>query len=101
MAFRMYLTLGANPYLEVPANISINSSPPRFMTGPPDLNDDKNMGKVPRVYVNTEEIDEECYLMVYTALSATICLLVNGESDLFPLLGAIHKCVLCLRELDI
>ena len=52
------------------------------MTGPPDLNDEKNMGKVPRVYVNTEEIDEECYLIVYTALSATICLLVNGNSIL-------------------
>lgn len=54
----------------------------RFMTGPPDLNDERNMGKLPRVYVNTEEIDEECYLIVYTALSATICLLVNVRSPL-------------------
>lgn len=54
----------------------------KFMTGPPDLNDEKNMGKVPRVYVNTEEIDEECYLIVYTALSATICLLVNVKSPM-------------------
>ncbi|XP_005097300.1 vacuolar fusion protein CCZ1 homolog [Aplysia californica] len=54
----------------------------KFMTGPPDLSDDKNMGKVPRVYVNTEELDEECYLIVYTALSATICLLVNVKSPM-------------------
>ncbi|KAI8797551.1 vacuolar fusion protein CCZ1 [Biomphalaria glabrata] len=54
----------------------------KFMTGPPNLNDDRNMGKLPRVYVNTEEIDEECYLLVYTALSATICLLVNVRSPL-------------------
>ena len=54
----------------------------KFMTGPPDLNDEKNMGKVPRVYVNTEELDEECYLIVYTALSATLCLLVNVNSPM-------------------
>ncbi|XP_059170068.1 vacuolar fusion protein CCZ1 homolog isoform X2 [Physella acuta] len=54
----------------------------KFMTGPPDLNDDHNMGKLPRVFVNTEELDEECYLIVYTALSATICLLVNVRSPL-------------------
>lgn len=54
----------------------------KFMTGPPDLNNDKNMGKLPRVFVNTNEIDEECYLIVYTALSATICLLVNVRSPL-------------------
>ncbi|CAG5132726.1 unnamed protein product [Candidula unifasciata] len=54
----------------------------KFMTGPPDLSNDRNMGKLPRVFVNTEEIDEECYLMVYTALSATICMLVNVKSPL-------------------
>ncbi|KAH9487946.1 vacuolar fusion protein ccz1 [Bulinus truncatus] len=54
----------------------------KFMTGPANLNDDRNMGKLPSICEYRREIDEECYLIVYTALSATICLLVNGKSSL-------------------
>lgn len=84
-----YLTASLFPtYLEMELQGGHARQPPgvghygKFMTGPPDLTDDKNMGKVPRVYVNTEEMDEECYLIVYTALSATICLLVNVKSPM-------------------
>ena len=52
----------------------------RFITGPPSLSDPSNLGKVPRVYINTHVEDEECYLLVYRALSATVCLLVDGKS---------------------
>ena len=85
-----YLTASLFPtYLEQELHGAHNSRPAasaghygKFMTGPPDLDDEKNMGKVPRVYVNTEELDEECYLIVYTALSATLCLLVNVKSPM-------------------
>ena len=50
----------------------------RFLTGPPDLEDEKSMGKLPRVFVSTETDNEECYLLVYRAMSATICMLING-----------------------
>lgn len=50
----------------------------RFLTGPPDLTDERSMGKLPRVFVSTETDNEEFYLLVYRAMSATICLLVNG-----------------------
>uniref|UniRef100_A0A0B7A1T9 CCZ1/INTU/HSP4 first Longin domain-containing protein n=1 Tax=Arion vulgaris TaxID=1028688 RepID=A0A0B7A1T9_9EUPU len=54
----------------------------RFITGPPDLNDDENMGKIPRVFVNTDEVDEECYLVVYVAMGAAICMLVKVNNSL-------------------
>lgn len=53
----------------------------RFLTGPTDLSDDKSMGKLPRVFVNTETENEECYLLVYRAMSATICMLINGKNN--------------------
>ena len=39
------------------------------------------MGKVPHVYLNTEEDNEECYLLVYRALSASVCMFINGMSQ--------------------
>ena len=51
----------------------------RFITGPPNLSDDTNLGKVPRVYVNTDTTYEDCHLVVYKALSANVCLLVDGK----------------------
>ena len=43
------------------------------------MSDENNMGKVPRVYINTEEDNEECFLLVYRALSASICLLLKSK----------------------
>lgn len=53
-----------------------------FLTGPQDLSDDKSMGKLPRVFVNTEEDNEECYLLVYRAMSATMCMLISVKCAL-------------------
>ena len=49
----------------------------RFVTGPPNMQDETKMGKVPRLYINTEVENEECLLLVYRALSASVCLLIN------------------------
>lgn len=58
----------------------------KFITGPPDIKDESNMGKVPHVYLNTEEDNEECYLLVYRALSASVCMFINVNTSLtFPL----------------
>lgn len=54
----------------------------KFVTGPPNMNDDSNLGKIPRVYINTEEDNEECFLLVYRALSASICLLLKTTTVL-------------------
>ncbi|XP_025082631.1 vacuolar fusion protein CCZ1 homolog [Pomacea canaliculata] len=54
----------------------------KFLTGPPDLTDERSMGKLPRVFVSTETDNEEFYLLVYRAMSATICLLVNVKCPL-------------------
>ncbi|KAL5018025.1 hypothetical protein ScPMuIL_003747 [Solemya velum] len=64
----------------------------KFITGPPSLKDETNLGKIPRVFINTEEENEECHLLVYRALSASVCLLVNASTtltfDLFKKLDA-------------
>lgn len=49
----------------------------KFITGPPDIKDESKMGKIPIVYVNTEKENEQCHLLVYRALNASVCLLVN------------------------
>ncbi|CAH1794456.1 unnamed protein product [Owenia fusiformis] len=54
----------------------------RYINGPPNMSDSSNLGKVPRVYINTESTCEECHLVVYRALSATVCLLVDASYPL-------------------
>ena len=51
----------------------------RYITGPSNVNDEQNPGKVPRVFINTDVQIEECNLIVYKALSASVCLLVDGK----------------------
>ncbi len=53
----------------------------RFVTGPPNMKNEDNLGKVPRVFLNTDSQSEACHLVVYKALSATVCLFIEG---LFP-----------------
>ena len=48
------------------------------------MQDDGNMGKIPRVYINTEEDNEECFLLVYRALGASICLLMKSKQSSNP-----------------
>lgn len=54
----------------------------KYVTGPPNLSDQKNFGKIPRVFINTNRQDEECHLLVYRALSANLCMLVDGGFQL-------------------
>ena len=42
------------------------------------MKDESNLGKVPRVYLCTDIQTEECHLVVYKALSATVCLFIDG-----------------------
>ena len=51
----------------------------RFITGPPDIKNEQNLGKIPRVYINTDVENEECYLLVYRAHNASVCILINGR----------------------
>ncbi|XP_062573305.1 vacuolar fusion protein CCZ1 homolog [Saccostrea cucullata] len=52
----------------------------KFVTGPPDMQDEKNMGKIPRVYINTETPNEECYLLVYRAHNASVCMFLQAST---------------------
>nr|KAG5710418.1 hypothetical protein BaRGS_022236 [Batillaria attramentaria] len=73
----LYLTTSLFPSYNLQEHQG-GSQPRRFMTGPPDLSDDKAIGKLPRVFVSTDTENEECYLLVYRAMSATICMLINA-----------------------
>ena len=43
------------------------------------MKNEDNLGKVPRVFLNTDIQTEECHLVVYKALSATVCLFIEGK----------------------
>ncbi|XP_063445038.1 vacuolar fusion protein CCZ1 homolog [Mytilus trossulus] len=87
-----YLTTSLFPtHLEQELLGSTTTSPARvqgsvhygkFITGPPDIKDDQNIGKIPRVYLNTSEENEECYLLVYRAHNASVCMLINVSTAL-------------------
>ncbi|CAC5425400.1 Vacuolar fusion protein CCZ1 homolog B,Vacuolar fusion protein CCZ1 homolog [Mytilus coruscus] len=87
-----YLTTSLFPtHLEQELLGSTTTSPARvqgsvhygkFITGPPDIKDDKSIGKIPRVYLNTSEENEECYLLVYRAHNASVCMLINVSTTL-------------------
>lgn len=48
----------------------------RFVTGPSSANDVK---KLPKVFINYATKPTALYLIVYRALSATVCLLVDSK----------------------
>ncbi|XP_063221463.1 vacuolar fusion protein CCZ1 homolog isoform X2 [Bacillus rossius redtenbacheri] len=55
----------------------------RFVSGPSNLQDSAgSMGKIPKVYVNNSTGPEMYHLIVYRALSATLCMFVDGTSPL-------------------
>lgn len=55
----------------------------RFVTGPPNLQDASgNIGKVPKVHINNDMTPELYHLVVYRALSATVCLFIEGSLHL-------------------
>ncbi|XP_006814751.2 vacuolar fusion protein CCZ1 homolog [Saccoglossus kowalevskii] len=52
----------------------------KYVTGPPNLSDPSNCGRIPHIYVNTDSKYEELNLIVYRALSATVCLMVETSN---------------------
>lgn len=50
----------------------------RFITGPSNLKLAQTVGKVPKVYLFANGESQEFYLVVYRALSATVCLFIKG-----------------------
>ncbi|KAL3878000.1 hypothetical protein ACJMK2_035641 [Sinanodonta woodiana] len=66
--------------ISVPGNSGIHFG--KYITGPPNIKDETNLGKIPRVYINTKVDNEDCHLLVYRALNATVCLLLNSNITL-------------------
>lgn len=54
----------------------------RFITGPSNLKLAKTVGKVPKVYLFSSGKPEEYYLVVYRALSASVCLFIKNDTEL-------------------
>lgn len=54
----------------------------KYITGPPNIRDEGNLGKIPLVYMNTEVENEECHLLVYRAHNATVCMLIHVSVQL-------------------
>ncbi|XP_071964708.1 vacuolar fusion protein CCZ1 homolog isoform X2 [Antedon mediterranea] len=52
----------------------------KYVTGPPDLSDAQNLGKIPKIHVNSNTEQTALHLVVYRALSATVCLMVEADS---------------------
>lgn len=67
----------------------------RFILGPPDLQNEKNLGRISRVHLaGCDQEMEECFLVVYRALGALMCLLIQGDQQLdFDLFQKIDKFV--------
>ncbi|KAL4239339.1 vacuolar fusion protein ccz1 [Mactra antiquata] len=71
-------TMGRNLSMPNVGNVHFG----KFITGPPNIQNETNMGKIPRLYINTEYENEECFLLVYRAMSASVCLLLNSSSTI-------------------
>ncbi|XP_071874696.1 vacuolar fusion protein CCZ1 isoform X1 [Bombus fervidus] len=54
----------------------------KFVTGPSSINEPSLIGKSPKVYINYSTKPVSLYLVVYRALSATICLFVDSKTSL-------------------
>lgn len=54
----------------------------RFITGPSNLKNAKTIGKVPKIYLYGDKESSIYHLVVYRALSASICLFVKGDGEL-------------------
>uniref|UniRef100_A0A8C2JV28 CCZ1 homolog, vacuolar protein trafficking and biogenesis associated n=1 Tax=Cyprinus carpio TaxID=7962 RepID=A0A8C2JV28_CYPCA len=54
----------------------------RFLTGPANLKDPDAKFRFPRIFVNTEDSYEELHLIVYKAMTAAVCFMVNAAVDL-------------------
>ncbi|XP_072399139.1 vacuolar fusion protein CCZ1 homolog [Diabrotica undecimpunctata] len=54
----------------------------RFIIGPSNVKLAKTVGKIPKVYLFASGKTEEFHLVVYRALSATVCLFIKGDAEL-------------------
>ncbi|XP_076651897.1 vacuolar fusion protein CCZ1 isoform X1 [Halictus rubicundus] len=54
----------------------------KFVTGPSNINEPNLIGKSPTVFINYSTKPISLYLVVYRALSATICLFVDSKTSL-------------------
>ncbi|XP_050315800.1 vacuolar fusion protein CCZ1 homolog [Anthonomus grandis grandis] len=54
----------------------------RFITGPTNLKQAKTTGKIPKIYFYSDAGVKEYHLVVYRALSATVCLFIEGQIEL-------------------
>ncbi|ELT94377.1 hypothetical protein CAPTEDRAFT_170709 [Capitella teleta] len=85
-----YLTTGLFPSyneseLQGPQSKSANTAHHgKFILGPPNLKDETNVGKIPRIYLirRASAESEECLLAVYRALNASVCLIMDGHTSL-------------------
>lgn len=51
----------------------------RFITGIPLKPEDTKPSRIPKVYINTEGVLQDYHLLVYRALSVTVCALIKGN----------------------
>ncbi|XP_030788075.1 vacuolar fusion protein CCZ1 homolog B isoform X2 [Rhinopithecus roxellana] len=65
---------------EMPGNLQHYG---RFLTGPLNLNDPDAKCRFPKIFVNTDDTYEELHLIVYKAMSAAVCFMIDGGSVTF------------------
>lgn len=61
---------------EMPGNLQHYG---RFLTGPYDLSDPEVKFRFPKIFVNTDDAYEELHLIVYKAMSAVVCFMVDAS----------------------
>ncbi|MEE6498310.1 hypothetical protein FKM82_003040 [Ascaphus truei] len=61
---------------EMPGNLQHYG---RFLTGPLNLNDPEAKFRFPKIFVNTEDTYEELHLIVYKAMSASVCFMIDDS----------------------
>ncbi|KAJ6659785.1 hypothetical protein lerEdw1_018501 [Lerista edwardsae] len=63
-------------HAEIPGNLQHYG---RFLTGPLNLNDPEAKCRFPKIFVNTENAYEELHLIVYKAMSAAVCFMIDAS----------------------
>lgn len=53
----------------------------RFASGPSNLQG-TDVGKIPKVFLKNDANLEVCHLVIYRALSATVCLFIDSKSSI-------------------
>ncbi|XP_029432713.1 vacuolar fusion protein CCZ1 homolog isoform X1 [Rhinatrema bivittatum] len=66
---------------EMPGNLQHYG---RFLTGPLNLNDPEAKFRFPKIFVSAEDADEELHLIVYKAMSAVVCFMIEASMQPSP-----------------